>query len=210
MFTFDAGGGVTLRLLEQRDAPVLQQTIVANLEHFDPWFHWHRRHSDSQQHAADWIRGNLERHARGGGHDAGIFVAADDDDRARGLVDHAGLTLAGMCGIHEIDKLDHFASFGYWLSAKHCGKGLVTRCVAKQCDWFFTADKLHRLEVHCAAGNTASRAIPERLGFTLEATHRERIFRNNIWHDEIVYAMLASDWQLRGGADASLLRVKTR
>jgi ribosomal-protein-serine acetyltransferase len=54
---------------------------------------------------------------------------------------------------------------------------------------------LNRVVVNCAVDNTRSRAIPERLGFNLEATLREREVGGK---DQIVYSLLRSEWEAAG------------
>jgi ribosomal-protein-serine acetyltransferase len=62
---------------------------------------------------------------------------------------------------------------------------------------------LNRVEIHCAAGNTKSAAIPRRLGFTLEGTIREGQFLNGRYHDTLLFSMLKREWvQLQRSATA--------
>ena len=51
------------------------------------------------------------------------------------------------------------------------------------------------MEILCATGNTRSRAIPERLGFTQEGIIRQAERFNDHYNDLVVYGMLASEWK---------------
>jgi ribosomal-protein-serine acetyltransferase len=53
---------------------------------------------------------------------------------------------------------------------------------------------LNKVEILCATGNTRSRAIPERLGFTQEGIIRQGERFHDHYNDLVVYGMLASEW----------------
>jgi ribosomal-protein-serine acetyltransferase len=56
---------------------------------------------------------------------------------------------------------------------------------------------LNRIEIRCAPQNTASRAVPTRLGFIEEGLHRQVLAMRGEFQDLIMYAMLARDWAVR-------------
>lgn len=58
----------------------------------------------------------------------------------------------------------------------------------------FGAARLHRIEMQVAVENTASRAIPERLGFHLEGVRRESHWISTRFLDHSVYGLLAHEW----------------
>lgn len=192
MFTHDCGNGVTLRLLEARDALMLHVAIVENREHLKTWFAWPDQHK-SENEAREWIEANLQRFAKGDGFDAGVFWNGQ---------------FAGACGVHSIDRVNRLASMGYWLARAHNGKGIMTRAVAHLCDYFLGPVELQKLEIHCAEHNSPSRAIPERIGFTHEAVLRSSIRIGDTFHPRHIYGMLASEWSQAGGAKAALARIE--
>jgi ribosomal-protein-serine acetyltransferase len=55
--------------------------------------------------------------------------------------------------------------------------------------------ELNRVEIHCAAANVASSAIPQRLGFTHEATLREALLLHGTYHDRQIWGFLKRDWR---------------
>ena len=59
----------------------------------------------------------------------------------------------------------------------------------------FELHGVQRLEIHCAPENQASAAIPERLGFTHEATLRERASdTDDVIRDLMIWSMLKEEY----------------
>jgi RimJ/RimL family protein N-acetyltransferase len=67
---------------------------------------------------------------------------------------------------------------GYWAAKEQRGRGYSTEAARALCDWGFATLDAHRLEWWAMVGNTASRAVAEKLGFTLEGTLRRRAIVN--------------------------------
>jgi ribosomal-protein-serine acetyltransferase len=59
----------------------------------------------------------------------------------------------------------------------------------------FTHYALHKIKIRCAAGNTRSRAVAERLGFTQEGVLRQSQLLNGQYIDIVLYGMLKSEWE---------------
>ncbi|AVH58977.1 MULTISPECIES: GNAT family N-acetyltransferase [Streptomyces] len=79
---------------------------------------------------------------------------------------------------------------GYWAAKEQRGLGYSTEAARALCDWGFTVLAAHRIEWWAMAGNTASRALAEKLGFTLEGTLRNRSMVNGEPHDWWVGGLL--------------------
>ncbi|MEK7830982.1 MAG: GNAT family protein, partial [Acidobacteriota bacterium] len=58
----------------------------------------------------------------------------------------------------------------------------------------FINQGMNRVEIHCAAGNIPSRAIPERLGFKQDGVMREAGLINGQFVNKVIYSMLVSEW----------------
>ena len=58
----------------------------------------------------------------------------------------------------------------------------------------FTTWKMNRVTIQCAAKNTRSRAIPERLGFALEGIVRETEWLYDHYVDHALYGLVRSDY----------------
>ena len=102
----------------------------------------------------------------------------------------------GNIGLHSIKRPNRSGMVGYWLSENAQGRGIVTDCVRALMDFGFGTLDLNRIYVYCAADNTKSRAIPERLGFVQEGTLQDGEHLYGVYHDLIIYGMVKRNWQL--------------
>lgn len=76
----------------------------------------------------------------------------------------------GIVGFRSTERENDRTEIGYWLSPEYHGRGIMTRCVRRVCEYAFSQMSMHRIAIKCAVGNHASRAIPLKLGFTFEGT----------------------------------------
>lgn len=101
----------------------------------------------------------------------------------------------GNMGLHDINRHNRSAMVGYWLAKGSQGRGIMTGCVRALMDLGFSTLALNRIYIHCAAENTKSRAIPERLGFVQEGMLQDGECLYGVFHDLIVYGMVSRNWQ---------------
>ncbi|MBC8755770.1 GNAT family N-acetyltransferase [Kordia sp. YSTF-M3] len=100
----------------------------------------------------------------------------------------------GLIGLKNTDTLNKKTEIGYWLSEKSQGQGIITKSVAKLCDFIFNELHLNRIEIKCAIGNEPSIGIPKRLGCTFEGIERQgEWIKDDLYHDLEVYSKLKSD-----------------
>jgi ribosomal-protein-alanine N-acetyltransferase len=99
-----------------------------------------------------------------------------------------GVTLGGLRrGVSQTGTL------GYWVGARHSGKGRMTRAVAAAVDFGFARLRLHRIEAACIPDNLPSIAVLERNGFQREGYARGYLKIDGGWRDHVLYARLESD-----------------
>lgn len=103
-------------------------------------------------------------------------------------------SLIGCIGVHSIDWCNHKTSIGYWLDRRYQRKGIMTKACAGLLDYLFGELSLNRIEIRAAVENARSRAIPERLGFTLEGQIREAEWIEDHFVDHVVYGLLKQEW----------------
>ncbi|WP_107951014.1 GNAT family N-acetyltransferase [Lysinibacillus parviboronicapiens] len=103
--------------------------------------------------------------------------------------------IVGIAGFNAINPSNKTATVGYWLSKDAQGHGIMTKTVKALMHYAFEELQLNKVEIRAAVGNVKSRAIPERLNFTIEGTIRDAEWLYDRYVDHVVYGMLAKEWQ---------------
>lgn len=178
MFRHALGPDAWLRPLRIRHAAELHAVVEANREHLRRWLPWVDA-SESVEQTRAYLREIQSRAARDDAITLGIWTAEG---------------LRGVVGFHLIEWFHRRTSLGYWLAADAQGRGLMTRAVRALLDHAFGDLGLNRVELAAATGNTRSRAIAERLGFTFEGVRRQCEWLYDHFVDHAVYSMLAAEW----------------
>jgi RimJ/RimL family protein N-acetyltransferase len=98
------------------------------------------------------------------------------------------------------------AELGYTVLPEFGGQGYATEGARAMLHIGFDLLGLHRMEAQCDARNAASARVMARIGMRQEAHMRENEFVKGEWTDEILCAMLATEWQelkATGGSPAT-------
>lgn len=178
MFTLKVDQEIELHLFQPHHALMLYHLVEENREHLREWLPWIDTMT-TPYHYESLIPIWLRQFAENNGFNAGILYLG---------------RLVGSIGLQQIDWHNKHTSIGYFLSKNAEGRGIMTRTVRSVLNFSFNELSLNRVEIRCGENNKKSRAIPERLGFTIEGKIRdgENLYGN--YHDIILYSMLARDW----------------
>ncbi|KPC66328.1 GNAT family N-acetyltransferase [Streptomyces chattanoogensis] len=84
---------------------------------------------------------------------------------------------------------------GYVFHPGHGGHGYATEASRALLKLGFDDLHLHRIQAELDGRNAASARLLERLGMRREGHLRENEFLDGEWTDEVIYAMLASEWR---------------
>lgn len=178
MLSISIDNETELRTYEEKDAKEVFAMVDHNRAYLREWLPWVDGNT-SVQDTREFIRDALTQLANNDGFQAGIW--------------YRGMFVGGI-GYHGLDRGNRKMEIGYWLDASSQGKGLMTRACKTLVTYAFSEFGLNRVEIRCATGNTRSRAIPERLGFTQEGILREVAWLYDHFVDLVVYGMLAREW----------------
>ncbi|WP_163322924.1 GNAT family N-acetyltransferase [Draconibacterium mangrovi] len=102
--------------------------------------------------------------------------------------------LIGDIGIHFIDEQQ--VELGYTIAKHKQGLGFATEAAKAVIDHLFGELKKHRITASIDPENIASVALLEKLGFRKEAHFRESLLLNDKWVDDVIYALLAREWNM--------------
>ena len=179
MFRLKVDDEIEIRMLEEADTETIFALVDRNREHLRQWLIW-VDHSDSPEVTRQFIKETKRQYANKEALSAGIWL---DEE------------LVGAIGVVHYDWHNGKLEIGYWIPSEQQGKGTITRAVSAIIDDAFDNLGLNRVEIHCAAGNIRSRAIPERLGFKQDGIMREAGLISGEFVDKVIYSMLASEWK---------------
>ena len=176
-----------LRLVEERHTEELFALVDRNRAYLREWLPWLDA-TTTVEDEKTFVRSSLEGFAKGTTIEFAIW--------------HLG-RISGGIGLHFIDEVNRSGEIGYWVSEDHQGKGLVTRACVAVLDHAFDNLDLNRVVIRVDVGNTRSRAIPERLGFTQEGITRQSDWLYTHFRDMAHYSVLAEEWRRLKGSCAN-------
>jgi RimJ/RimL family protein N-acetyltransferase len=96
----------------------------------------------------------------------------------------------GGCGINQINKANRFANLGYWVRTSAMGRGVAPAAVHLVTEYAFRETDLIRLEIVCAARNTRSQRVAEKVGALREGVLRNRLLLPTGPSDAVMYSLL--------------------
>lgn len=100
----------------------------------------------------------------------------------------------GDVGLHFFETGSGTAEIGCTLDKRHHGQGFAVEALRAALDYLFETLNKRRVTASVAPRNGASLKMLERLGMRQEAHFKESYFFKGEWVDDVIYAMLRSDW----------------
>lgn len=105
--------------------------------------------------------------------------------------------IVGAIGFLNLDRSKQYAEIGYWLAEKYQKQGIMSRSVKTLLEYGFNTLNLRRIVICAAEGNQKSRAVAEKMGFTLEGILRQDTFASDKWHNRCIYGLLKEEWEIQ-------------
>jgi RimJ/RimL family protein N-acetyltransferase len=102
--------------------------------------------------------------------------------------------LVGDIGVHVPDGEPRQAEIGFTVAPDHQGRGVAAEAVTGTLAHLFAACGKHRVFASVDPRNAPSTALLARVGMREEAHFRESIWFKGAWADDVVFAILESEW----------------
>jgi ribosomal-protein-serine acetyltransferase len=171
-----------LRPLTEPDHMALYLAVDRNRAHlrrFLPWLDSTRSPAD-----IDAFRARTQKQEREG---SGLVRLIEHDEE-----------IGGVVGFNTIDQLNRHTELGYWVDRTLEGKGICRQACEQLIRYAFEDLDLNRIAIAAATENRRSRALAERLGFTLEGVRREAEWLYDRYVDHALYGLLRREWRASG------------
>jgi len=98
--------------------------------------------------------------------------------------------LVGFLGLWRLGRyMQHVAGVGVSVHPDYWGNGIATQLIEFAIDTA-QAKGIKRLEIETLAENSAMRRVAEKAGFKLESIRKNRIQKDEAYHDEASYFLL--------------------
>ncbi len=173
---------LVIRCSELTDANMLLDAITKSLDHLRPWMRWARNEPETLDKKIEFLRKTRSEFDADLDYTYRIFNREED-------------VMLGSTGLHTRVK-GNAREIGYWVHADHINKGIATETVMALTKVGFEVIGLDRIEIHIDPRNEASLAIPQKLGYQLEATLKKRVRDpKGEARDTMIWTMFEADYR---------------
>lgn len=169
-----------LRAFTQNDFEVLRS--IQSRADVTRYLYWEARSEDQVRDALD-----LRLHSS--------TLSAEGDNLILAVEQRDSGTVVGDVHLRWTSAEHRSGELGFVLHPDYHGQGFATEAAQEMLRLGFEAVGLHRIVGRCDGRNHASARVMEKLGMRREAHFRQNEFVKGEWCDEMVYAMLAEEWQ---------------
>src|SRR3989338_4003326 len=106
--------------------------------------------------------------------------------------------LIGTVGLDRIDSEHRRAVYGIFIgNPRYWGQGLGTEAGRLAVGWAFRKLRLHRIELRVFAYNIRGIKSYQKIGFHPEGRLRDYIYRDGVYHDEIMMGILRKEFLVK-------------
>jgi RimJ/RimL family protein N-acetyltransferase len=103
--------------------------------------------------------------------------------------------LVGDLGVHVLHDEPRNVEIGFTVAPAHQGGGIGTEAVVAVLDHLFGEMGKHRVCASVDPRNVGSIALLRRVGLRQEAHFRESLWFKGEWVDDVIFAILRSEWE---------------
>jgi RimJ/RimL family protein N-acetyltransferase len=108
--------------------------------------------------------------------------------------------LIGDCGFHILGSEPRQVEFGISLIPESQSRGYATEALRALLDYLLVRLGKHRAFASVDPRNVRSVALMQRVGMRKEAHFIKSLWFKDAWVDDVIFAMLASEWESKNNA----------
>ncbi|MEV0974594.1 GNAT family N-acetyltransferase [Microtetraspora glauca] len=120
------------------------------------------------------------------------------------VVDRVSGACVGEAVLNEWDDGNRSCNFRIALATTGQNRGLGTEAVRLMVGYGFERLGLHRISLTVFDFNPRARRAYEKVGFVKEGVHRDVLFYDGAWVDDVVMSILAPEWERHCGHPESI------
>jgi ribosomal-protein-alanine N-acetyltransferase len=177
-------GGITLRLIRQRDAPAWREVRRRNRDWLQPWEATLPPEASLITEVpatfGEMVR-RMRKDARAG---RALPWAIIVDGQFAGQLTVGGITYGSL----------RSAYIGYWIDKELAGRGIMPTAVAMACDYCLDVMRLHRIEINIRPENTASLRVVEKIGIRKEGERPKFLHIDGEWRDHVTHVVVSGEF----------------
>ena len=103
-------------------------------------------------------------------------------------------SVRGLVGMARNIEMTRDWEIGWMVHPDEWGKGYASEAARRVLDFAFNELEAHRVIAFCDVENRASERVMQKLGMRREAHMRQTHLLRGEWRDELLYAVLESEW----------------
>ncbi len=119
-----------------------------------------------------------------------IEYANTGNNKLYRTIDINGEASGGIGILLQPDMYCKNAELGYWLAEPFWRQGIISRAIPMMVKEAFETFAINRIYAVPFSNNPASHRVLEKAGFSLEARHEKKVYKNGEFLDELVYAII--------------------
>jgi RimJ/RimL family protein N-acetyltransferase len=174
--------GATLRELRRSDAPSLLAALTNS--HVTRFISPPPKTVDGFERFIAWTA-----HERVAGHYICFAIVPEGCEHAVGIIQ-----------LRQLEPGFGVAEWGFALDPAFWGTGLFQTAASAVIDFAFDCTEIHRLEARAAVANGRGNAALRKLGATQEAILRRSFLKDGVYHDQVLWSIVSSEWRLFGAS----------
>jgi RimJ/RimL family protein N-acetyltransferase len=179
------GERVVVRVPRTGDGPSLVDAVTASVEHLRPWMPWIAFEPQSVEQREQWIGERIAERLAGTDF---MYFYVDPNDDSR---------IIGGTGFH-LRSEPHQLDIGYWTHVAMTGRGVCSEATRMLTSAALEQSGITNVLICCDEANTASAAIPAKLGYTMVERYLVEPTAPGESGTHLRWRMTADEWTLLG------------